>query len=46
MLTPSGNFKRFRDEYGRPSNLEYVRASNDLANLKGRENHNQRPHQV
>ena len=27
-------WQRLRDEYGRPSNLEYVRASNDLANLK------------
>jgi hypothetical protein len=27
-------WKRLRDEYGRPSNLEYVRASNDLTNLK------------
>jgi hypothetical protein len=27
-------WKRLRDEYGRPSNLEYVRASNDLALLK------------
>src|SRR5271154_1199550 len=27
-------WKRLRDEYGRASNLEYVRASNDLANLK------------
>src|SRR5271156_145510 len=27
-------WKRLRDEYGRSSNLEYVRASNDLTNLK------------
>src|SRR5271154_2337467 len=27
-------WKRLGDEYGRPSNLEYVRASNDLTNLK------------
>jgi len=27
-------WKQLHDEYGRPSNLEYVRASNDLANLK------------
>ena len=27
-------WKRLRDEYGRASNLEYVRASNDHANLK------------
>jgi hypothetical protein len=27
-------WKRLRDEYGRASNLEYVRASNDLTNLK------------
>src|SRR5271170_1316997 len=27
-------WKRLHDQYGRPSNLEYVRASNDLANLK------------
>src|SRR5579859_3586199 len=27
-------WKRLRDEYGHPSNLEYVRASNDLTNLK------------
>src|SRR5271156_2073590 len=27
-------WKRLHDEYGRPSNLEYVRASNDLTNLK------------
>src|SRR5271169_6864804 len=27
-------WKRLHDEYGRSSNLEYVRASNDLANLK------------
>src|SRR5271168_2605368 len=27
-------WKRLGDEYGRPSNLEYVRTSNDLANLK------------
>ena len=27
-------WNRLHDEYGRPSNLEYVRASNDLANLK------------
>src|SRR5271154_2128993 len=26
-------WKRLRNEYGRPSNLEYVRASNDLTNL-------------
>src|SRR5271155_3869926 len=27
-------WKRLHDGYGRPSNLEYVRASNDLTNLK------------
>ena len=27
-------WKRLSDEYGRPSNLEYVRATNDLTNLK------------
>ena len=27
-------WKRLRDEYGRSSNLEYIRASNNLANLK------------
>src|SRR5204863_7214434 len=27
-------WNRLHDEYGRPSNLEYVHASNDLANLK------------
>src|SRR5436190_22477203 len=27
-------WNRLHDEYGRPSNLEYVGASNDLANLK------------
>ena len=27
-------WKQLHDEYGRPSNLEYVRASNDLTNLK------------
>lgn len=27
-------WKRLCDEYGRPSNLQYVRASNEIANLK------------
>jgi hypothetical protein len=27
-------WNRLHDEYGRPSNLEYVRASNDITNLK------------
>jgi hypothetical protein len=30
----SAIWRRLRDEYGRSSNLEYVRASNDLALLK------------